>query len=125
MSSGLEGHGAHHAGHVADTVCRYPSSIIGRGATFTAKKISVPCQHMSSGYVVVKTPRITSRSEDVGAELQKRLKHILFEIRVLSHEPLMFHENVIRLLGITWEDDLHDPKTKWPGLVLEYADAGK
>jgi hypothetical protein len=73
----------------------------------------------------VKTPRITSRTEDVGTGLQKRLKHMLFEIRFLSHEPSMFHENVIRLLWIIWEDDLYDPKTKWPGLVLEYADAGK
>lgn len=121
----MEGSGAHHAGHVADTVYRYPSTIIGKGATFIAKKVRVPCKCVSSGHVVVKIPRINSRMEDAGSGLQKRLKHMLFEIRVLTHEPLMFHENVIQLLGITWEDDLYDAKTKWPGLVLEYADAGK
>lgn len=125
MSKAMNGNRAHHAGHVADTVYRYPSTIIGRGATFTAMKVRVPCECITSGHVVVKTPRITSKVEDVGLGLRKRLKHMLFEIRVLRHEPLMFHDNVIQLLGITWEDDQYDLKTKWPGLILEYADAGK
>jgi len=122
---------AHHAGHINDTVCRYPSTIIGRGATFIAKKIFVPCGHgggeereMKARFVVTKTPRITSRAEQAGAGIQRRLRHVLFELRVLSHEPIMFHPNVVRLLGISWEDDLFDVKVKWPSLVLEYADAG-
>ncbi|KAH7147076.1 hypothetical protein B0J13DRAFT_524783 [Dactylonectria estremocensis] len=118
------GSSGHRAGHIADAVCRNPSSIVGTGATFMARRVQVQCSCIKSGYVVTKAPRITSKKEEAGSGLQRRLKHMLFEIRVLTHEPLIFHDNIVRLLGISWEDDMYDPKTKWPSLVLEYADAG-
>ncbi|KAM5349443.1 hypothetical protein ACJ41O_005948 [Fusarium nematophilum] len=115
----------HRAGHIAGAVCRNPSSVVGTGATFTARRVQVQCSYIESGYVVTKVPRITSKKEEgAGSGLQRRLRRILFEIRVLTHEPLMFHDNIVRFLGISWEDDMDDPKTKWPSLVLEYADAG-
>lgn len=129
----------HVAGHIAGTVCRNPSSIIGTGATFTARRVRVHCKCIKSGCVVTKAARITSSKTDagsstanvgsdtmdVGSGMQERLKHMLFEMRVLTHEPLMFHDNIVQFLGITWEDDTHDLKTKWPSIVLEYADAGE
>lgn len=123
-SVGTESFG-HHAGHLADTICRVRYDVIGKGATFVAKRVWISCKCTQSPYVVVKSPRITSRTEDVGQGIRKRLKHILFEIRVLTHEPLVGHENIVRFLGITWEDDLYDYKIKWPALLLEYADAGE
>ncbi|KAH6900177.1 hypothetical protein B0T10DRAFT_554713 [Thelonectria olida] len=112
------------SGHIADAVCRNPSSIAGTGATFKARRVRVQCSCIESGYVVTKAPRISSKKEEAESGLQRRLKRMLFEIRVLTHEPLMFHDNIVQFLGISWEDDMDDPKTKWPSLVLEYADAG-
>ena len=97
------------------------------------------CKCIKSGYVVAKAARITSSKADAGSStadvgsgtvdvesgMQERLKHMLFEMRVLTHEPLMFHDNIVRFLGITWEDDTRDLTTKWPSIVLEYADAGE
>ncbi|KAK4450346.1 hypothetical protein QBC34DRAFT_493994 [Podospora aff. communis PSN243] len=114
----------HQSAHYAGTICRVEYHVIGQGATFVAKRVKGDCKCNKSGFVVVKSPRITSRTEDVGQGIRKRLKHILFEIRVLTHEPLVGHPNIVRFLGITWEDDLYDYNIKWPALLLEYADAG-
>ncbi|KAH8652572.1 hypothetical protein BGZ61DRAFT_487488 [Ilyonectria robusta] len=91
----------HRAGHIADAVCRNPSSIVGTGATFTTRQVQVQGSCIESGYVVTKVPRITSKKEEAGSGLQRRLRRILFEIRVLTHEPLMFHDNIVRFLGIS------------------------
>lgn len=115
----------HHSGHLADTICRYRYNVIGEGGTFVAKRVRTDCKCNDSKYVVVKSPKITSRTEDVGQGIRKRLKHILFELRVLTHEPLIGHDNIVRFLGITWEDDPYDYKIQWPAFLLEYADAGE
>jgi hypothetical protein len=125
LASSIQTTSAGHAGgHVADTVCRYPSFIIGSGATFVARKVVVPCQCIESGFVVVKTPKLSTKPGRSEKDWGTHLKRILFELRALRHEHLMYEDNIVRLEGITWIDDPDDLEMKWPALVLEYGDAG-
>jgi serine/threonine protein kinase len=48
----------------------------------------------------------------------------LLELRVLTHPPLIAHENIVNLLQLGWEGDAVDISRKWPVLVMEYADLG-
>ncbi|KAF1828401.1 hypothetical protein BDW02DRAFT_512397 [Decorospora gaudefroyi] len=50
-------------------------------------------------------------------------KEILFEIRALLHEPLRYHPNIIRLLGIQWGLSPISEST-FPVLIMEYASLG-
>ncbi|KAK7042913.1 hypothetical protein VNI00_008649 [Paramarasmius palmivorus] len=50
-------------------------------------------------------------------------KQILLEIRALFHEPIRYHPNIVRLLGLSW-GAAHDTGTSFPMLVLELADFG-
>ncbi|KAJ7125808.1 hypothetical protein C8R43DRAFT_1111468 [Mycena crocata] len=50
-------------------------------------------------------------------------KQILLEMRTLMHEPIRYHPNIVRLLGLCWGAS---PGTRsiFPVLVLEYAEFG-
>ncbi|KAF1977221.1 hypothetical protein BU23DRAFT_501063 [Bimuria novae-zelandiae CBS 107.79] len=50
-------------------------------------------------------------------------KEILFEIRALLHEPIRYHPNIIRLLGIQWGLSPISEST-FPVLIMEYASLG-
>jgi hypothetical protein len=125
LAATVEGHDGHNAGHVADKVCRFPSSIIGTGATFVVRAVRVPCKHIEHGFVVTKSPRLQGSSTLTKSDFRKRVRDMIFELRVLRHPPLMRHPNIINLLGISWVDDVNDKTMKWPTLVLEYGNAGE
>lgn len=89
--------------------------------------------------IVCKRPRIRLRGRgtvvsDVDTE---RLEAILLEIRALTHDPLLYHKNIVDFLGIAWDREVaaYDP-TEWdsedsdcppsrvPVLLLEHARHG-
>lgn len=55
--------------------------------------------------------------------IQGDWKDILFEIRVLLHEPIRYHPNIVRLLGIQWGLSPISEST-YPVLLMEYASLG-
>jgi len=75
--------------------------------------------------VVTKIPKLSSKTGRSEKDWGNHLKRILFELRALRHEPLMYEDNIVRLEGVTWIDDPYDLEIKWPALVLEYGDAGR
>ncbi|KAJ3868059.1 hypothetical protein EV359DRAFT_77989 [Lentinula novae-zelandiae] len=48
---------------------------------------------------------------------------LLTEVRVLLHEPVRYHPNIVRLLGISW-GAVDDMQSNFPALVFEYSDLG-
>ncbi|KAJ3847883.1 hypothetical protein EV368DRAFT_87213 [Lentinula lateritia] len=50
-------------------------------------------------------------------------KQLLTEVRVLLHEPVRYHPNIVRLLGISW-GAVDEMQSNFPALVLEYSDLG-
>lgn len=62
-------------------------------------------------------------SSDTINKPQVDWKEILFEIRALLHEPIRYHPNVVRLLGIQWGLS-HISESTLPVLLVEYAPFG-
>ncbi|KAJ4468507.1 hypothetical protein C8R41DRAFT_854369 [Lentinula lateritia] len=50
-------------------------------------------------------------------------KQLITEVRVLLHEPVRYHPNIVRLLGISW-GAVDDMQSNFPALVFEYSDLG-
>lgn len=50
-------------------------------------------------------------------------KEILFELRALLHEPIRYHPNLVRLLGIQWGLSAMS-ESVYPVLLMEYASLG-
>ncbi|KAF9461248.1 hypothetical protein BDZ94DRAFT_1168109 [Collybia nuda] len=50
-------------------------------------------------------------------------REILLEIRALLHEPIRYHPNIVRLLGLTWAA-IGGTRSVFPVLALEYAEFG-
>jgi serine/threonine protein kinase len=46
------------------------------------------------------------------------------ELRILTHDPITKHENIIKFHGIAWETDPLDLQRKWPVLLMERATHG-
>lgn len=65
-------------------------------------------------YVALKRV-LPSRRADLG--------HVLLEVRALLHEPLCYHPNIVRLLGLGW-DRLSESNSIHPLMVMEYAGLG-
>jgi serine/threonine protein kinase len=55
--------------------------------------------------------------------VQANWREILLEIRALLHEPIRYHPNVVRLLGLTWAA-VEGTRSVFPVLALEYAEFG-
>lgn len=51
------------------------------------------------------------------------LGHVLLQVRALLHEPLCYHPNIVRLLGLGW-DQASESDLIHPLLVIEYAGLG-
>jgi len=98
---------------------------IGKGATFSVKK--VPLKHIEnpSGFVVIKSPLLRNMpAKSACIDRQKQLDSVYVELRTLSHPVSRVQENIVRLLGITWEADLYNDQRMWPSLILEFAEFG-
>jgi serine/threonine protein kinase len=53
-----------------------------------------------------------------------RLADISLEMRILSHEPLRNHPNVVQIIGFSWEKHADEYSRRWPILVTENANIG-
>jgi len=92
---------------------------VGRGASFSVRRTLIS-EHRD---VVLKSTLRGLESTDKRDEA-RRLEAILLELRVLTHPPLLAHENIVNLLQLGWEGDAVDISRKCPVLVMEYADLG-
>ncbi|KAI9764155.1 MAG: hypothetical protein M1840_008637 [Geoglossum simile] len=116
-----------------DSYLRLPASrdihrcaLIGGGHSFSVRRASkkeIPgLGELSDPYFVVKTANIINERDATA-----RMRDILREVQILTHEPLRSHPNVVKLLGFGWEQlrisDL-SRITRWPYLLLEYAKYG-
>ncbi|KAF1850712.1 uncharacterized protein K460DRAFT_20358 [Cucurbitaria berberidis CBS 394.84] len=53
-----------------------------------------------------------------------RLGSMVKEMRILAHEPLRSHRNIVQLLGFSWEKQRDELDRRWPILIMETADCG-
>ncbi|OSS47470.1 hypothetical protein B5807_07180 [Epicoccum nigrum] len=68
-------------------------------------------------------PNLEESGENSSRLSQNDWKEILFEIRALVHEPICYHPNLIRLLGIRWGLSPMSEST-YPVLIMEFASLG-
>ncbi|MCJ1251626.1 hypothetical protein MMC30_008861 [Trapelia coarctata] len=63
-------------------------------------------------------PAASTKSDE---STNRRVRSMILELRVLTHNPIRKHENIVKLLGIAWEMDPHDFDRRWPALLLQRA----
>jgi serine/threonine protein kinase len=86
---------------------------IARGGYFQTRQVP--------GLGVAKYPLLSTTSADL---LSRSFKALATELRVLSHPPLMKHENIVKILGIGWTT-LDPIGPSWiPMVFLELAELG-
>jgi serine/threonine protein kinase len=74
--------------------------------------------------VAMKAARVDLGSNHERAKM-KAIRAIAWEIHVLTHPPIQEAENIITLLGLTWQADEYNPGQGYlPVLALEMADQG-
>ncbi|KAM7214473.1 Ankyrin repeat-containing domain protein [Rhypophila decipiens] len=108
--------------------------ILGEGKTFVVRHaqwvpnpaeppVDVALKEIISDVPVVEDAATSPPPSRSRRWLQGDWKDILFELRALLHEPLRYHPNVTRLLGIQWGlSTLSD--SSYPILIMEYASFG-
>ncbi|KAJ6558990.1 kinase-like domain-containing protein [Mycena sp. CBHHK59/15] len=105
-----------------------PRAPIGSGASFIVERaewrarssvgLEVSNQHGWGKFVALKYVRRREERTEYG-----NWKQVLLEIRALLHEPIRYHPNVVRLLGLSWGAS-QGMRTVFPMLVLECAEFG-
>ncbi|KAF1949765.1 ankyrin [Byssothecium circinans] len=106
--------------------------ILGQGRTFMVRHAQW-VQKPTEPPMDVALKEIISDLQDTGGtpsnmsnpihKPQSDWKDILFEIRALLHEPIRYHPNLVRLLGIRWGLSPISEST-YPVLIMEYAALG-
>lgn len=107
--------------------------LLGHGASFQVVRVPYdpslhrvsawrdPWEPEYSKFVVYKQPLLP---ENIAKEEDTiRLRAVLTELKVLFHEPLRKHPNIVKLLQIRW-DTQDGPNLIAPTLVLEHAELG-
>ncbi|KAF2232017.1 kinase-like protein [Viridothelium virens] len=118
------------------------SSFIGNGLSFIVRTYTQPDlpaeleerlrsydrqREIGPAIIAIKSPRIESSSRAFDENLQATaLRAVAWECHVLTHPPIQASENIVRLLGIIWEDLEFGSAVRRmvPALAMEYADAG-
>ncbi|CAN9170383.1 unnamed protein product [Alternaria alternata] len=114
------------------SVVRNTGKILGQGKTFMVKHaqwirdVNEPPLDVAVKEIIPDA-RATNQSLNSSTRssglTQNDWKEILFEIRALLHEPIRYHPNIIRLLGIQWGLSPISEST-YPVLMMEYASLG-
>jgi serine/threonine protein kinase len=73
--------------------------------------------------IIYKSPLLSVDRTTGRIREEARLKAIILEVRIPSHEPIRKHPNIVRLLGMAWDRDLHS-SLMMPTLIVEYGDKG-
>ena len=97
--------------------------LIDRGSSFSVSAVPRRFEDSSLNSVAFKKPIPPGRDEDDG-RIRRRIHDIMLELRVLCHKSICKQENIVKLLGITWEADPYDLRRRWPVLLLERAAHG-
>lgn len=97
-------------GHPARDRARRMAEIGRRGAFYVAVKLPVISPDRN-----LKFP-----TPDGARSLEKVIK----EVRILTHPRLCNHPFIVKLLGLSWEANLHSDAVLWPAMVQEWADSG-
>ncbi|CAN9165167.1 unnamed protein product [Alternaria alternata] len=114
------------------SVVRNTGKILGQGKTFMVKHaqwirdVNEPPLDVAVKEIIPDaraTNRSLNSSTNSSSLTQNDWKEILFEIRALLHEPIRYHPNIIRLLGIQWGLSPISEST-YPVLIMEYASLG-
>jgi serine/threonine protein kinase len=73
--------------------------------------------------IVLKSPRITVNANGIITE-EARFNAIIREVRILTHKHFDKNENLVQLLGISWQNEPDRPSLTMPVLVIEYGSHG-
>ena len=62
-------------------------------------------------------------AEDSSGKKTRNLQELVTEIRALCHDPLRYHNNIVHLFGVAWQEDERAIVSRdlWPALTLEIA----
>ncbi|ORY12040.1 hypothetical protein BCR34DRAFT_600974 [Clohesyomyces aquaticus] len=111
---------------------RVSGGIVGQGKSFLVRRAqwlrnpNEPPLEVALKEIIPNTQAsdgISSSSPSSSHRAQNDWKEILFEIRALLHEPVRYHPNLVRLLGIQWGLSPISEST-YPVLIVEYASLG-
>ena len=111
--------------------------LVGKGASYSVRRaplsafwhsISIWDENFdkNKAFVAVKQPlldrkeRMTWNAEDDSA---RRLYSVMLELKILFHEPIRQHPNIVRLHHFLWDTQNHADAIA-PSLILEYAEFG-
>ncbi|KJZ70211.1 hypothetical protein HIM_10397 [Hirsutella minnesotensis 3608] len=107
--------------------------LLGAGGSFTVRR--VPYDSMAhpvdvwnepfiqdKRFVVVKQPSVNHKRE--GCRWDKQLRDVMMELKILSHNPIRRHPNIIKLHSFMWDSQSNLATALAPSLILEYADLG-
>ena len=114
LANNLKNLGMYDVGLFAE-ITRY----VGEGATFNVRRTIFP----DSRDVVFKT-RVFDAKQDKAKLFLEKIEAVLLELRILTHQPLRNHPNIVQLLAVGWQGDALESSLKWPVLIVEYADRG-
>ncbi|PHH93306.1 hypothetical protein CDD83_8005 [Cordyceps sp. RAO-2017] len=93
---------------------------LGYGTSFLVDRVEMPAASGDaagdSRFAVIKTVRQSAQNP-------MQWRDVLLEIRVLLHKPIRYHPNIVRLLGIGW-DNSSEIASPFPALIQEYAEFG-
>ncbi|KAJ3742865.1 hypothetical protein DFH05DRAFT_1498301 [Lentinula detonsa] len=64
-----------------------------------------------------------TRHHTVTSRAATNWRQLLSEVRALLHEPIRYHPNIVRLLGVSW-GATSEMKSNFPALVLELSEMG-
>jgi serine/threonine protein kinase len=82
-------------------------------------------QWLVSKHIPPPTPELLEElSVDDGSFDVARLAEVSLELRVLGHQAIRDHENIVDLVGFSWEKKPDDFGRRWPILVTENANYG-
>lgn len=96
-----------------------------RGISQLTKPTYQKGQWMISKHIAPASPaERESYALDRRAMDSARLFSISQEMRILSHEPLLQHKNIVDLVAFMWEKEVDEFGRRWPILVLRDASCG-
>lgn len=110
------------------------SLLLGHGVSFIVRRVPYnPYEHSvavwddpreprDSKFVVFKQPLLSKINSEKEGDAN-RLQAVLTEMKILYHQPIRRHPNIVKLLQLRW-DTQDGPNLIAPSLVLEHADLG-
>ncbi|KUJ24438.1 uncharacterized protein LY89DRAFT_713292 [Mollisia scopiformis] len=114
----VEEYDLHEIGMISmDDVRSMDERMVGKGGFAVVELGKTRENHL----VAVKRLRVSAR--DIQADFESHLRRICLELRILSHEPLRTHPNIVDILGYCLSD-IAGYEIPFLALVLEYSSEG-